>query len=180
MKSVVVFQHVAHEILGTLHPLLRAAGFRIRHVNFGRHPDTTVDMSRYDRAMAPAPGRAPAAPPSRGPRERQGDPRRHGKARPPAHPAGPARIFPVYRTLRNPPKVHRSRLSDLARISHRVSAAATDLTGWPLRFGRAEVLPGSTYRQGTPRPLGPPLARPAGHLRRLATKPCEKCGLAPN
>ena len=35
MKKVLVFQHVPYEILGTLDPLLRAAGYRIRYVNFG-------------------------------------------------------------------------------------------------------------------------------------------------
>lgn len=48
MKRVLVFQHVAHEILGTLHPLLKDAGFRIRYANFGRHPDAKVAMDRYD------------------------------------------------------------------------------------------------------------------------------------
>ena len=48
MKRILVFQHVGHEILGTLHPLLRDAGFRIRHVNFGRHPGADASMSRYD------------------------------------------------------------------------------------------------------------------------------------
>lgn len=48
MKKVLVFQHVAHEILGTLHPLLRQEGFRIRYANFGRgdHPDLNVES--YD------------------------------------------------------------------------------------------------------------------------------------
>ena len=48
MKRVLVFQHVAYEILGTFHPLLKKAGFRIRYANFGRHPDLTIDMERYD------------------------------------------------------------------------------------------------------------------------------------
>lgn len=48
MKRVLVFQHVAHEILGTLHPLLKDAGFRIRYANFGRDPGTEVAMDRYD------------------------------------------------------------------------------------------------------------------------------------
>jgi GMP synthase (glutamine-hydrolysing) len=47
MKRLLVFQHVAHEILGNLDPLLRSFGFRIRYVNFGRQPDAKPDMSRY-------------------------------------------------------------------------------------------------------------------------------------
>lgn len=42
-----VFQHVAHEPLGTLLPLLKRAGFRIRFVNFGRHPDFVPDLKGY-------------------------------------------------------------------------------------------------------------------------------------
>ncbi|MEZ5565103.1 MAG: gamma-glutamyl-gamma-aminobutyrate hydrolase family protein [Gammaproteobacteria bacterium] len=48
MRRLLVFQHVPHEILGTLDPLLRDAGFRIRYVNFGRHPDAVPDMDAYD------------------------------------------------------------------------------------------------------------------------------------
>jgi GMP synthase (glutamine-hydrolysing) len=47
MKRLAVFQHVPHEILGNLDPLLRASGFRIRYVNFGREPDARPDLSRY-------------------------------------------------------------------------------------------------------------------------------------
>lgn len=47
MKKVLVFQHVPYEILGTLDPLLRAAGYRIRYVNFGREPDTEPDVDKY-------------------------------------------------------------------------------------------------------------------------------------
>ena len=39
MKKLLVLQHVPHEILGTLNPLLKRAGFRIRYVNFARHPE---------------------------------------------------------------------------------------------------------------------------------------------
>ena len=39
MKKLLVLQHVAHELLGTLNPLLKRNGFRIRYVNFARHPD---------------------------------------------------------------------------------------------------------------------------------------------
>lgn len=42
-----MFQHVPHELLGTLDPMLRDAGFRIRYVNFGRQPDARPDIDRY-------------------------------------------------------------------------------------------------------------------------------------
>lgn len=48
MKKLLVFQHVAHELLGTLNPLLKRAGFRIRYVNFARHPDAQPSLSGYD------------------------------------------------------------------------------------------------------------------------------------
>lgn len=44
MKKLVVFQHVAHEPLGTLHPLLTSAGFKLSYVNFGRHPDAQPSL----------------------------------------------------------------------------------------------------------------------------------------
>ena len=47
MRKLLVFQHVAHEILGTLNPLLKRAGFRIRYVNFGRHPDAQPSLEGY-------------------------------------------------------------------------------------------------------------------------------------
>src|SRR5919106_220371 len=47
MKKIIVLQHVAHEILGTLNPLLKRAGFRIRYVNFGRHPDAQPSLDGY-------------------------------------------------------------------------------------------------------------------------------------
>lgn len=47
MRKLLVFQHVPHEILGTLNPLLKRAGFRIRYVNFGRHPDAEPSLERY-------------------------------------------------------------------------------------------------------------------------------------
>lgn len=47
MKRLLVFQHVPYEILGTFHPLLKEAGFRIRYVNFGHHPDAAPNISRY-------------------------------------------------------------------------------------------------------------------------------------
>ncbi len=43
-----IFQHVGHEPLGTLNPMLKSAGFRIRYVNFGRHPNTQPDLEGYN------------------------------------------------------------------------------------------------------------------------------------
>lgn len=48
MKKLLVFQHVAHELLGTLSPLLKRAGFRIRYVSFARHPDARPSLDGYD------------------------------------------------------------------------------------------------------------------------------------
>jgi GMP synthase (glutamine-hydrolysing) len=48
MKKLLVCQHVAHEILGTLNPLLKSAGFRIRYVNFARHPEAQPCLDGYD------------------------------------------------------------------------------------------------------------------------------------
>lgn len=48
MRKLLVFQHVASEPLGTLDPLFRKAGFRIRYVNYERDPDAAVDVRRYD------------------------------------------------------------------------------------------------------------------------------------
>lgn len=48
MRKIMVFQHVAHELLGTLNPMLKAAGFRIRYVNFGRHPDSVPSLEGYN------------------------------------------------------------------------------------------------------------------------------------
>ncbi len=47
MRKILVLQHVAHEILGTLNPLLKAAGFRIKYVNFDRDPDAKPTMEKY-------------------------------------------------------------------------------------------------------------------------------------
>jgi len=47
MKRLLVCQHVPHEILGTLNPLLKMAGFRIRYVNFGRHPEAEPGLAGY-------------------------------------------------------------------------------------------------------------------------------------
>ena len=48
MAKVMVFQHVPAEPLGTLDPMLRNRGHRIRYVNFHRDPDAQPDVSRYD------------------------------------------------------------------------------------------------------------------------------------
>jgi GMP synthase (glutamine-hydrolysing) len=48
MKKLLVLQHVAHELLGTLNPLLKRSGFRIRYVNFARHPDAQPSLDGYD------------------------------------------------------------------------------------------------------------------------------------
>ncbi|HYJ13994.1 MAG TPA: gamma-glutamyl-gamma-aminobutyrate hydrolase family protein [Candidatus Limnocylindria bacterium] len=47
MRKLLVCQHVPHEILGTLNPMLKHAGFRIRYVNFGRHPDAQPNLDGY-------------------------------------------------------------------------------------------------------------------------------------
>ena len=47
MAKVLVFQHVAAEPLGTLDPMLRDRGHRIRYVNFHREPQARPDVSRY-------------------------------------------------------------------------------------------------------------------------------------
>ena len=48
MRKLLVCQHVPHEILGTLNPMLKRAGFRIRYVNFGRHPGAEPRLDGYD------------------------------------------------------------------------------------------------------------------------------------
>ena len=48
MAKILVFQHVAYEILGTLDPLLRGAGFRIKYVNFERYPDAEPSLEGYE------------------------------------------------------------------------------------------------------------------------------------
>jgi len=46
--KILVFQHVPYEPLGTLHPLLKEAGFRIRYVNFGRDPNQRPSLDKYE------------------------------------------------------------------------------------------------------------------------------------
>ena len=48
MSRILVFQHVAAEPLGTLDPLIRQRGHRMRFVNFERQPDAQPCMDRYD------------------------------------------------------------------------------------------------------------------------------------
>ncbi len=48
MSRLLVFQHVPYEILGTLNPLLKSHGFRIRYVNFGRYPDAKPSLDGYN------------------------------------------------------------------------------------------------------------------------------------
>ena len=45
--KILVFQHVPYEPLGTLDPLLKQAGFRIRYVNFGRDPQERPTLDGY-------------------------------------------------------------------------------------------------------------------------------------
>jgi len=45
--KVLVFQHVPFEPLGTLDPLLKNAGFRIRYVNFARNPNQVPSLDGY-------------------------------------------------------------------------------------------------------------------------------------
>jgi GMP synthase (glutamine-hydrolysing) len=46
--KILVFQHVPYEPLGTLDPLLKEAGFRIRYVNFGRDPHQRPSLEKYE------------------------------------------------------------------------------------------------------------------------------------
>jgi GMP synthase (glutamine-hydrolysing) len=48
MPKLLVFQHAAHEPLGTLDPHLRREGFRIRYVNFARQPGARPGIDGYD------------------------------------------------------------------------------------------------------------------------------------
>ncbi len=45
--KILVFQHVPYEPLGTLDPLLKESGFRIRYVNFGRNPGVRPALDKY-------------------------------------------------------------------------------------------------------------------------------------
>ena len=46
-SCILVLQHVAAEPLGTLDPLIRARGHRIRHVNFERDPQARPNLDGY-------------------------------------------------------------------------------------------------------------------------------------
>lgn len=46
--KILVFQHVPYEPLGTLDPLLKSAGFRIRYVNFSRDASQRPALDRYE------------------------------------------------------------------------------------------------------------------------------------
>lgn len=46
--KVLVFQHVPYEPLGTLDPLLKEAGFRLRYVNFSREPEVRPVLDKYE------------------------------------------------------------------------------------------------------------------------------------
>lgn len=48
MRKVLVFQHVANEILGTLNPALKQQGLRIRYVNFERDPNAAPSIDKYN------------------------------------------------------------------------------------------------------------------------------------
>jgi GMP synthase (glutamine-hydrolysing) len=48
MRKALVFQHVAHEILGTLNPALKKQGLRIRYVNFERDPEAQPSIDKYN------------------------------------------------------------------------------------------------------------------------------------
>lgn len=47
MSRLLVFQHVAAEPLGTLDPLIRRRGHRMRFVNFQRDPEACPSIDRY-------------------------------------------------------------------------------------------------------------------------------------
>ena len=47
MSRILVFQHVAAQPLGTLDPLIRRRGHRIRFVNFEREPEALPSVERY-------------------------------------------------------------------------------------------------------------------------------------
>lgn len=48
MKRIIVIQHEAYEVLGTLDPLLKKEGLRIRYVNFERDPCANPSLEKYD------------------------------------------------------------------------------------------------------------------------------------
>lgn len=48
MRKVLVFQHVAHKILGTLNPALKERGLNIRYVNYERTPNEHPSVQKYN------------------------------------------------------------------------------------------------------------------------------------
>lgn len=46
-RKLLVCQHVAFELLGTLNPLLKSYGFRIKYVNFSRDPEARPSLDGY-------------------------------------------------------------------------------------------------------------------------------------
>jgi GMP synthase (glutamine-hydrolysing) len=48
MKKVLVFQHVAHKILGTLNPTLKGRGLNMRYINFDRNPSEQPSIQKYN------------------------------------------------------------------------------------------------------------------------------------
>ena len=48
MRKILVFQHVAHKILGTLNPTLKSSRLNIRYVNFERTPDEHPSVQKYN------------------------------------------------------------------------------------------------------------------------------------
>lgn len=48
MRKLLVCQHVPYELLGTLNPLFKEHGFRIRYVNFGRFPELQPSLEGYN------------------------------------------------------------------------------------------------------------------------------------
>ncbi len=47
MNKLLVCQHVPFELLGTLNPLFKSFGFRIKYVNFGRYPKSRPSLDGY-------------------------------------------------------------------------------------------------------------------------------------
>lgn len=48
MGKILVCQHVAYELLGTLNPLIKNSGIRIKYINFSRHPDAEPTLEGYN------------------------------------------------------------------------------------------------------------------------------------
>lgn len=48
MKRVMVLQHESYEALGTMGPILKERGKRVRFINFERTPDAEPTLERYD------------------------------------------------------------------------------------------------------------------------------------